>query len=123
MKTIIAVLLILASPALAGTYARVGGGQALDVISGKTLADALAGRFADNYKPQPYWTQVPDTDTDGKPLTSGAKSNGNGTFTNPPAPVAVVVDAPLDKAAFQALLAANGNDLAATLTNWPKVQK
>ncbi len=122
-KILTFVLLVSAAPALAGTYGRVSGGYVLDVITGNTLTAALAGRFADGYNPSPYWTQVPDTDTTGAALKSGATDNGNGTFTNAPAPVPVMVDAPLNKAAFQALLAANGNDLPTALAAWPKVQQ
>lgn len=78
----------LATPALANTYGRVSGGQALDVITGQNLTAALSGRFAEGYNPQPYWTQIPDTDTGGKPLQSGATDNGNGSFTNAVRPVA-----------------------------------
>lgn len=113
--------LLTASSAFAGTYARVSAGQALDVITGANLTAALSGRFVAGYNPQPYWTQVPDTDTNGAALKSGAHDNGNGTFTNPAAPAPVMVDASLSKSAFQALLAANGNDLTAALAAWPKV--
>ena len=122
MKKIAAVLLLVfATPAFAGTYGRVSGGQALDVITGANLTAALSGRFVDGYNPQPYWTLVPDIDINGAALKSGAHDNGNGTFTNPAAPVPVTIDAPLSKTAFQALLAANGGDVNAALAAWPKV--
>lgn len=103
------------------TWAIVTGGRAYEVVTGDTAAAALAGKRADAWIAANLasYRQVPDTDINGAPLEHGAVDNGNGTFTNPPAPVVVAQPVPLTRLQFQALLAANGNDLAATLAAWP----
>ena len=94
-------------------FAHIETGYALDVQENVTAEDYLA-RFTSDVSE--LWTvsAVP-TGTQ-----SGAKSNGDGTYTNPdPPPNPAPKFAALDKSAFQALYAANGNDINSTLAAWP----
>lgn len=79
------------------TYAQIVNGQALNVIHGASVEEAKSKHFAPGYdggNPGVDWELVPDG------TQSGAKDNGDGTFTNPPAPS---TSAPrvLSKTAFQ----------------------
>lgn len=95
------------------TFAHIETGQALDPWENTTEGD--------------YCARFPGIDTSGWDVSEvpdgtqhGAKSDGNGGWINPaePSPPPSPPKA-LTKAEFQALYAANGNDLTAALQNWP----
>lgn len=94
------------------TYAHIETGQALDPWENDSQDEYLA-RFS-------------GVDTDAWTVVSvpvgtkhGAKANGDGTYTNPSISPPPASFRSIDKAQFQSLYAANGNDLTATLASWP----
>ena len=63
------------------TFAQIVSNQSLNVVIGTDVDSALAQHFVAGYDgghPGTQWTEVPDG------TQSGATSNGDGTFTNPP---------------------------------------
>jgi hypothetical protein len=77
------------------TYAQIVNSQALNVVVGDDLQTALSVFVAgyDGGHPGVEWEQVPDG------TTSGTKSNGDGTYSNPPE--AAAIPRILSKTAFQ----------------------
>lgn len=101
------------------TFAQVFDGCAHNVVVGETFDAAIDGTYNATWVQNEIdagrpWTIVPDG------TKHGAVANGDGTFTNPSAPVHQTTPQPITKAQFQALYSANGNDLTATLAAWPE---
>lgn len=101
------------------TYAQVYDGTAHNVAVGDSFDQATEGKFnaqwvANEIAESRSWSVVPDG------TLHGATDNNDGTFTNPVPPTPDPQPLPITKAQFQALYAAKGNDLTATLAAWPE---
>jgi hypothetical protein len=99
------------------TYAQTYDDYAHNVVVGETFEQAIENVY------NPDWVQ---TEIDaGRPwaeVPDGTLANAkyeNGVWTNPTIPIPTPQPIALTKSQFQTLYLANGNDLTATLANWP----
>lgn len=93
-------------------FAHIETGQALDPWNNDTQGEYL-DRFSGVNTDGWVIAEVPDG------TCHGAKSNGDGTYTNQIAPTPPVSFRALDKSQFEALYSANNLSIMSTLANWP----